>query len=168
MILVAFVAIILLVRFQDTIEGAYNHFLKDTVNATSVDQLLNGRTNVYAYSIGIIRDNPILGIGLGTVTGQTTRSHNIILQLLVSGGVVNLVIFLSVYFQIMRKNYVRKTDTFSRMVFTVMLFSLANSMYEVTFQSFQYDLLIFTLMGLSINLTSIKNKGNGYVQQKLS
>lgn len=68
----------------------------------------------------------------------------------------------------MRKNYVRKTDTFSRMVFTVMLFSLANSMYEVTFQSFQYDLLIFTLMGLSINLTSIKNKGNGYVQQKLS
>ena len=49
-------------------------------------------------------------------------------------------------FQIMRKNYVRKTDTFSRMVFTVMLFSLANSMYEVTFQSFQYDLLIFTLI----------------------
>lgn len=168
LVLVALVAIVLLVRFQNTIEGAYNHFLKDTVNATSVDQLLNGRTNVYAYSIGIIRDNPILGIGLGTVTGQTTRSHNIILQLLVSGGVVNLVIFLSVYFQIMRKNYVRKTDTFSRMVFTVMLFSLANSMYEVTFQSFQYDLLIFTLMGLSINLTSIKNKGNGYVQQKLS
>lgn len=168
LIFVILVAIVLLVQFQDTIGGAYNHFLKHTISATSVDQLLNGRTNVYAYSFGIIRDNPIFGIGLGTITGQTTRSHNIILQLLVSGGVVNLVIFLSVYFRIMRQNYMKKADVFSQMVFTVMLFAFANSMYEVTFQSFQYDLLVFTLMGLSINLNSTKNKGIGYVQQKLS
>ena len=148
------------VLFYSLIEGAFQHFLRDTLYANGMQGLLNGRDKVYDNSINIIIHNWLLGIGLGTITGQTTRSHNLILQLLVSGGIINLFIFLFVYIKIFVMNFrERKKSVFAKAVMLMMLFSFINSMFEPTYQSVMYDFIMFTFMGFSMNKNIIKRVG---------
>jgi len=146
-------------RYWSVVSEAFQHFLRDTFYVDDMRGFLNGRDSVYTNSVNIIKNNWLFGIGLGTLIGHTTRSHNLILQLLVSGGIVNLIIFMYIYIKTFVLNFMeRKESEFARAVMLVMLFSFINSMFEPTYQSIMYDLIMFTFMGFSLNY-NIKRVG---------
>jgi O-antigen ligase len=59
----------------------------------------SGRDVIYTALIELIKDNPIIGYGIGTAeiyTGYT--AHNIILQILLESGVIGLLVWLIIWF----------------------------------------------------------------------
>lgn len=97
-ILVGVLACIGIVGFR--IQEYFSDFIVNVLNRSVT---FTGRTNIWAKSLEIIRNNPIFGIGYHTgdywsATILAPSSHNEYIYALVQGGVVLFALFLSIYF----------------------------------------------------------------------
>lgn len=93
----------------------YFSFFIEGVFGKSVD--LTNRTVIWDAAIIKIKQSPIIGSGLNQYTGSILigntyyYSHNLILELLVSSGIIGLILYLNIFI-ISFKNYIRGTKNF--------------------------------------------------------
>jgi O-antigen ligase len=123
----------------------------------SEDSRLINRLNSWDESWNLVRQSPIVGWGAGSSgdalgsffsgTQAYVTSHNLVLKLLVEGGIFGLILWLSLAIQIIRlaKRSVRKTEIFA-MSFMFTMYSLSGS----TIEALPVSLMFFVLIGIWI------------------
>lgn len=105
-IIFTIVFIVLFVIGQNVIY--YNPFIRDLVTSLGKDVTLSGRTYIWLYTMLTISYSPIIGWGYydkdwALVNLNGINSHNIILNLLVQGGIVLLFVFVIILMYIFHR-----------------------------------------------------------------
>lgn len=133
--------------FSGTVEKVLELFSGDISSATT------GRTTIYAHYFSLFLQSPILGYGTVPVEGiygvlETYRPHNLILEALYHGGLVNLVLYVGACIYACKGT---RNDSFGKTVQVVVAFLLINSMFEPGVFGFNKDFFMWLLLGLAQN-----------------
>lgn len=152
--LICLVTVFLLKNYSTIINDFIARFLSNTIEAGSIINVFHGRFEIYSYSFKLLEKNFLFGYGLGNGfdAAETTRSHNIILQLLVSGGIINLSIFTYIIYKVIKySKLLIKYYNKGKFVRIVLVFTLIDSLVEPTIQTYSYDIYFFLLISFLIN-----------------
>jgi len=109
-------------------------------NMTAIDDLqfkgdpaIHSRLDYWKLSLEIIKDNPVIGVGIGGFSSYhkiEVYPHNIILEFAVEGGTVGLLVLCSLFVVMFKSSY-----RFSKFTFYFLLFSLFLSMFSKEFSN---------------------------------
>jgi len=109
-------------------------------NMTALDDLqfkgdpaIHSRLDNWKLSVEIIKDNPLIGVGMGGFSSYQNVDvypHNIILEFAVEGGVVGLLVLCSLFVVMFKSSY-----RFSKFTFYFLLFTLFLSMFSKEFSN---------------------------------
>jgi O-antigen ligase len=122
----------------------------------TIDEISSGRIDLYQFSINKFLRHPIFGNGLGFPVSTTNviesfRPHNIFLEALVQGGIINfIIILLAIYFPLKTCYALAKRDTVSSAILVSCLAVLIHGMLEPNLFSFSMDIYFWTFMGFAV------------------
>ena len=138
-IVVAFIIITLIVLpnllENDTFRGSFNR----TIQFISLDSGVNwkgtsGRDIIYENTIDLIKQSPILGYGLYGFWDVSGYPHNIILEVLLNGGIIYLVFFIWVAIMFFKKLFLMiKFDEQKRVLLILLIYPLTMLMFSGTY-----------------------------------
>lgn len=126
------------------------------------DSSLTSRTTIWKLSKDIISENWLLGAGRGTlITYENTlgerqriyEAHNLVLEILMEGGIIALALYLS-----MLKSIISKLDMCinkNRIIFIALCIVLINGLTESVLNSF----FVIIILGIACRYAS-ENRGN--------
>lgn len=135
----------LIETFSGTTEKVLELFSGDISTATT------GRTTIYAHYINLFIQSPVLGYGTVPAEGiygalETYRPHNLVLEALYHGGIVNFALYAGACIFAFKKS---RSDFFGIIVRIVVAFLLINSMFEPGVFGFNKDFFMWLLLGLA-------------------
>lgn len=135
----------LIESFSGTTEKVLELFSGDISAATT------GRTTIYAHYINLFLQSPVLGYGTVPAEGvngilETYRPHNLVLEALYHGGIVNFALYASACVYAFKGT---RKDSFGKTARIVAAFLLINSMFEPGVFGFNKDFLMWLLLGLA-------------------
>jgi len=125
----------------------------NALQAGDLDAVTTQRTLVYAHYVTKIVGNPLVGYGTQPVSGggssqyELMRPHNLVLEAVYQGGVVNLILYLGAVVAALRS--LRKTPV-NRAVKVAVLFLLLDSMIEPGLFALNKDFVFWTILGIGI------------------
>jgi len=95
----------------------------------------SGRDVMYSYIIQLIKDNPIIGYGIGIVQANlNSTAHNIILQILIESGFIGLIIWIIVWILFMER-YIKMSRLQELGLFRVVTLIVSISVGRLLFSS---------------------------------
>ena len=97
------------------------------------DPAIHSRLDYWKLSLEIIKDNPVIGVGMGGFSSYhkvEVYPHNIMLEFAVEGGVVGLLVLCSLFVVIFQSSY-----RISKFTFYFLLFTLFLSMFSKEFSN---------------------------------
>lgn len=119
----------------------------------------SGRDKIYSYILELIRDRPITGYGIFGALRFMDYAHNIILDILMHGGIIYLTIVLILTMWIIIKWIsVVKYDKSSRIVIILFLYPITMLMFSGSYMSTSELWFTLTLLVLYDKDTNILNK----------
>lgn len=129
---------LLLVFFQ--IQNYFEYFIVDILHK---DLMLSGRVYTWNAALEIIKEHPIFGIGGTSYTQKSTlfyrsdgHAHNLILNILVNGGIVSLIImifsFLKINNNLKSINNKKISGFISFAIFNILFLSLTDTLDSAT------------------------------------
>lgn len=133
------------VAFSGTIDKIIEFMSGDLASATT------GRTTIYLYYLDLFFESPAVGYGTIPAAGyygvlESYRAHNLILEALYHGGLVNLFLYVGACIAAFRN---MRKDAFSLCVTIAIAFLLLNSMFEPGVFGFNKDFFMWLLLGLA-------------------
>lgn len=143
----------------------------------AVDSSVSYRKEIWAASLGIIKDNIVFGIGQGTTWEQlplysntikayVSHVHNIYLQKLVDTGIVGLIFFfyfIKYVWERIKKD-VYKSKEISIISFGFYIAILTNGLFDGTSFQAQLSIYLWLLIGISLGKAETKEI-NTYTNQ---
>lgn len=105
-------------------------------------------------------NNLLFGVGMKSLSGVGSGSHNILLDLLYKCGIVGTVNYLFAFFYIQKKG--RQIFKKRNCIYYVMVMVIyANSLFEVCYFSYECDVMLWMFIGLMMNeyYSNVKNSG---------
>ena len=110
------------------------------------DPAIHSRLYYWKLSVEIIKDNPVIGVGMGGFSSYhkvEVYPHNILLEFAVEGGVVGLLVLSSLFVVMFKSSY-----RFSKFTFYFLLFTLFLSMFSKEFsnQTMLWICIVFSAM----------------------
>ncbi|SDY62404.1 O-antigen ligase [Proteiniborus ethanoligenes] len=141
----------------------------------AIDSSIGYRKKIWSASIGIIKDNFILGIGPGTtwerlplysstIKAYVSHVHNIYLQKLVDTGIIGLLFFFCFIKYVWEriKTDVYKNKEIGLISFGFYIAILSNGLFDGTSFQSQLSIFLWLLIGISLgekDITTCINKG---------
>lgn len=115
------------------------------------DALTSGRVTLMIDNLLAAFEKPILGHGLGTYHSANhfnipQDAHNLFVALLYRCGIVGLTVYIAALALVFRQ--AKEEKKFTSVWFLFLLIMLANSMFEVCYQSYKCDVIFWFVAGL--------------------
>lgn len=132
-----------------------DRYLMKFSESADFNQVSNGRAEIFEYNLDKFFSNPILGSGLGLPVGEEEslermRPHNIILEALVNGGVINLFLYFGAIYFVINKLYINiNRDRQCKAVFIIMFSILIHGMVEVNLFTAAFDFFFWMILGFN-------------------
>jgi len=128
------------------------------------DPAIHSRLDAWELSLKIIKENPVLGIGLGGFNGyvglEWTKyikySHNLFLEMTVEGGVIGLLVLCSLFVVIFRSIY-RFWSRFLLLTFFIFALFLAMFSKDISTQPLIWMFLVFIIKRDNNDFLTAKN-----------
>ncbi|MGW8185444.1 MAG: O-antigen ligase family protein [Candidatus Moraniibacteriota bacterium] len=130
-----------------------------------------GRIQTWKQSLGIIQDNPLLGVGLGNYSlsikpsanyREPIYSHNTFLDIAAETGILNAVIWLLLFLSAIinfTKRFIRNTDFIQLGLAAALVTFLIHSLFETAIFSIHILPLIVLILSLNDNINAaVKSK----------
>lgn len=171
---------------ESTAKSIKNETIESAEEATTVtrekssiykrlDDISSKRLTLYEKVFAEYKESPIIGLGLGNVfidfmgVYGPVRSHNIILDLLATSGIIGLLVFGSILIIVMRFLWKNKNNNlYVRGVFYGFIAILIQGMLEPNIFSISVDIYLWTLIGACYVIINYqKNQSNKMKQQGL-
>jgi len=139
-----------------SVEGFMNQAFSDfqeranALESGDLDAATTNRTLVYLHYVTKIVQNPVIGFGTHPVSGggpseyEMMRPHNLVLEALYQGGVVNLILYFAAFFSAFQS--LRKTQS-NRAVKVATIFLFLDSMIEPGLFALNKDFVFWTMLG---------------------
>ncbi len=125
--------LILLIPKPDIINYRFNNMIAINDLQFKGDPAIHSRLDSWELSWEIIKDNPVIGVGMGGFSSYhkvEVYPHNIMLEFAVEGGVVGLLILCSLFVVMFKSSY-----RFSKFTFYFLLFTLFLSLFSKEFSN---------------------------------
>jgi len=129
----------------------------------SQSDFLHGRFEVYGMALDNFTEHPIFGKGLGNITdyknlfsAPTFRAHNLLLELLATGGITGFVLYMSFLLLLLRRAYAfLKSPPGNAALYRAITYSLVavllHSMVESNFLSYKFAIYVFIPLSILFN-----------------
>lgn len=133
------------------------------VQVGDIDAATTNRTLVYLHYVAQIAESPLVGYGTqplpvaGPTSFEGMRPHNLVLEALFQGGLINLILYLGAVYWAFRR---LRRHTGNRPVKTAALFLFVFSMIEPGLFALNKDLVFWTILG-SGTMTEVDCEGRG-------
>lgn len=144
--------------------GLFNKFFDSLIRVDGFD---SGRFELWMYAFDIIKKNPLIGVGyytgieMANMSGMVhTQFHNMFLDLLVSGGILELIFICILFFKIIYKLiYFNNKSKFSKIYLVSFFVFFIRAMIEsLSVLGLGYSDTIYTILYITIPTILIYNK----------
>jgi O-antigen ligase len=143
----------------------------------SLNDLSTNRFGVWEYALDEFKKNPLLGRGVYYDQTQfvgSTGMHNIILELLSESGIVGLSVYMYTLFLLVKKSSIKavieqhRTEIFA--LFGVIVAFFVNSLEEVCYFNYIYDVLFWLFAGVIIqnSIILLNDKPTAHIYSSLN
>lgn len=132
-----------------------DRYLMKFDESADFNQVGNGRMEIFEYNADKFLSNPILGSGLGLPPGDEEslgrmRPHNIVLEALVNGGVINLLLYFGAIYLVLNAIYIKvNQDRQCKAVFIIIFAIIVHGMVEVNLFTVVFDFFFWMIMGFN-------------------
>ncbi|MDD7792773.1 O-antigen ligase family protein [Clostridium sp. 'White wine YQ'] len=164
-ILLVFISVVFIIKhFNSEYFNRYINVFREITNANSISDMstaFNGRFELYNYSIYLIKNNLLIGLGVNYVEELGQLAHNIILESLLQAGVFNTLILFLIFLVIIKRT--NKNSKFTNLlgVNISVILILLNGMIEPNLFAFNFDFFFWIICGFGMSQCKyIENKDN--------
>ena len=153
-------------RYVSLFNNLFSNNIQDIIRAS------NGRLSIYKQSIDVILNNPITGLGINydytlqLITGSEIEvlAHNLVLDLALKAGIINVLIYFGLLTYIFKNLYNFKNhNVLIKSVLISVSLMIINSMYEPNLGTFAFDFFFWLICGIAMSSVYDKKKETRYI-----